>query len=110
MSEYSVKNISKLPMLFPEKRGGLARSLMLKVLAKLQVGSLTLSPGDRLLFCTDGLTDTLSDYRIAKTLYDPPPYLEGLDPMQSLIREALDGSGRDNLTAILVDCLPGESL
>ena len=43
MSEYSVKNISKLPMLFPEKRGGLARSLMLKVLAKLQVGSLTLS-------------------------------------------------------------------
>ncbi len=75
-----------------------------------QVGSLTLSPGDRLLFCTDGLTDTLSDYRIAKTLYDPPPYLEGLDPMQSLIREALDGSGRDNLTAILVDCLPGESL
>ena len=35
MSEYSVKNISKLPMLFPEKRGGLARSLMLKVLAKL---------------------------------------------------------------------------
>ena len=42
MSEYSVKNISKLPMLFPEKRGGLARSLMLKVLAKLQVGSLTL--------------------------------------------------------------------
>ena len=42
MSEYSVKNISKLPMLFSDKQGGLARSLMLKVLAKLQVGSLTL--------------------------------------------------------------------
>ena len=42
MSEYSVKNISKLPMLLPEKNGGLARSFMLKVLAKLQVGSLTL--------------------------------------------------------------------
>ena len=42
MSEYSVKNISKLPMLFPERHGGLARSLMLKVLAKLKVGSLTL--------------------------------------------------------------------
>ena len=42
MSGYSVKNISKLPMLFPEKQGGLERSLMLKVLAKLQVGSLTL--------------------------------------------------------------------
>ena len=42
MSEYSVKNISKLPMLLPEKNGGLARSFMLKVLAKLQIGSLTL--------------------------------------------------------------------
>ena len=42
MSEYSVKNISKLPMLLPEINGGLARSFMLKVLAKLQIGSLTL--------------------------------------------------------------------
>lgn len=51
MSEYSVKNISKLPMLFPEKQGGLARSLMLKVLAKLQVGSLTLKEqGETLVF------------------------------------------------------------
>ena len=51
MSEYSVKNISKLPTLFPERRGGLARSLMLKVLAKLQVGSLTLKEqGETLVF------------------------------------------------------------
>ena len=51
MSEYSVKNISKLPMLFPEKRGGLARSLMLKDLSKLQVGSLTLKEqGETLVF------------------------------------------------------------
>ena len=49
MSEYSVKNISKLPMLFPEKRGGLARSLMFKVLAKIQVGSLTLREQDETL-------------------------------------------------------------
>ena len=49
MSEYSVKNISKLPMLFPEKRGGW-RSLMLKVLAA-QVGSLTLKEqGETLVF------------------------------------------------------------
>ena len=51
MSGYSVKNISKLPMLFPEKQGGLARSLMLKVLAKLQVGSLTIKEqGETLVF------------------------------------------------------------
>lgn len=45
MSEYSVKNIAKLPLLFPEKNGGLARSFMWKVLGKLQVGSLTLKEG-----------------------------------------------------------------
>ena len=46
MSEYSVKKIGKLPLLFPEKHGGLARSFMWKVLGKLQVGSLTLREGD----------------------------------------------------------------
>jgi cyclopropane-fatty-acyl-phospholipid synthase len=51
MSESSVKNISKLPMLFPEKPGGLARTIMLKVLAKLQVGSLTfIENGETLVF------------------------------------------------------------
>ena len=46
MSEYSVKKIGKLPLLFPEKHGGLARSFIWKVLGKLQVGSLTLREGD----------------------------------------------------------------
>lgn len=51
MSESSVKNISKLPMLFPEKPGGLARTIMLKVLAKLQIGSLTFKEnGETLVF------------------------------------------------------------
>ena len=45
MSEYSVKNIAKLPLLLPEKNGGLARAFMWRVLEKLQVGSLTLKEG-----------------------------------------------------------------
>lgn len=45
MSGYSVKNIAKLPLLFQEKHGGLAKSFMWKVLGKLQVGSLTLREG-----------------------------------------------------------------
>ena len=45
MSEYSVKNIAKLPLLLPEKNGGLAKAFMWKVLEKLQVGSLTLKDG-----------------------------------------------------------------
>jgi cyclopropane-fatty-acyl-phospholipid synthase len=53
MSEYSVKNIAKLPLFLGETNGGLARSFMLKVLAKLQVGSLVLKePGETLTFGT----------------------------------------------------------
>ena len=71
MSEYSVKNISKLPMLFPEKQGGLARSLMLKVLAKLQVGSLTLKEqGETLVFGekTDHAYPSCTHFRISFAL------------------------------------------
>ena len=49
MSEYRVKNISKLPMLFGQKQGGLARTLILIVLGKLQVGSLTMVEQDETL-------------------------------------------------------------
>jgi cyclopropane-fatty-acyl-phospholipid synthase len=45
MSEHSVKDIAKLPLLFPEKNGGLAKAFLWKVLEKLQVGSLTLKEG-----------------------------------------------------------------
>ena len=55
MSEYSVKNISKLPLLLPEKNGGMARSFMLKVLEKLSIGSLTLKEQNATL--TFGSTD-----------------------------------------------------
>ena len=52
MSEYRVKNISKLPMLFGQKQGGLARTLILKVLGRLQVGSLTMvEQNETLFFC-----------------------------------------------------------
>ena len=70
-----------------------------------QLGNATLQPGDSLVFCTDGLSDALPDYRIAATLNQPPPSLVGLNPVERLIREALDGSGRDNMTGIVVQCL-----
>ena len=49
MSEYRVKNISKLPMLLGQKQGGLARTLIHTVLGKLQVGSLTMVEQDETL-------------------------------------------------------------
>ena len=59
-----------------------------------------LQPGDRILLCSDGLTNMLDDDRIAHTLKT------GRNPTvcsQSLIDEANAAGGEDNVTALVVE-------
>lgn len=56
--------------------------------------------GDRLLVCSDGLSNELDRVRmhdILKTVADPE------DAATVLVREAVDHGGRDNVTAVVVD-------
>ena len=56
--------------------------------------------GDRLMVCSDGLTDELGDDAIAAML------LEEIDPQaaaERLVRAAVGHGGRDNVTALVVD-------
>jgi protein phosphatase len=62
------------------------------------VDLLRLENGDRLLLCSDGLTDCVDDNTIAATLGDARPSSE---TCQQLVQLALDGGGRDNVTAIV---------
>jgi protein phosphatase len=62
------------------------------------VDLLRLEDGDRLLLCTDGLTDCVDDNTIAATLGGARPSSE---TCQQLLQLALDGGGRDNITAIV---------
>ncbi|GIG30111.1 PP2C family protein-serine/threonine phosphatase [Cellulomonas marina] len=58
------------------------------------------APGDRVLSCSDGLTDELDDARIAALL------AEGDDPQataEALVAAALAAGGRDNVTVVVVD-------
>ena len=80
MSEYSVKNISKLPLLMPEKNGGLARSFMLKVLEKLSIGSLTLKEQNETL--TFGSTDDPSAPHAEVQVHDNDLYQTHFDGRQ----------------------------
>jgi protein phosphatase len=57
-----------------------------------------LKPGDQVLLCTDGLTDMVSDTRIAECLDNAKSAQLACD---GLIQLALDGGGRDNVTAVL---------
>jgi PPM family protein phosphatase len=55
--------------------------------------------GDRLLICTDGLTDMLPDDRIAEILASRPSPPAAC---RALVDAALEAGGRDNVTAIVV--------
>jgi protein phosphatase len=57
--------------------------------------------GDRVLLCSDGLSDMVSESRISEILLESPD-----DPEQaanSLLSAALDAGGNDNITVVVVD-------
>jgi len=59
---------------------------------------LRLADGDRLLVCSDGLTEMVEDDEIARILGEHGP---SQDAAQSLLEEALNRGGRDNVTIIV---------
>jgi len=62
------------------------------------VDLLRLDDGDRLLLCSDGLTDCVDDETIAVVLAGTEPANE---VCQHLVEHALNGGGRDNITVIV---------
>jgi serine/threonine protein phosphatase PrpC len=83
------------------------RSIITRALGldpEVEVDSWELTPykGDRLLLCSDGLTNEVSDDEIASTLRtvgDPE------EAAQQLVNEARDHGGSDNITCVVVDVL-----
>jgi len=59
---------------------------------------LRLEDGDRLMLCSDGLTDGVDDDTIANALGNEEPSAE---VAQKLLQCALDAGGRDNITVIV---------
>lgn len=67
--------------------------------AAAQKGPLTLQPGDRIMLCSDGLNDVVSDEEILAILTKQP------DPQrasQELVKAALDAKGSDNITTVVL--------
>lgn len=67
---------------------------------------LDLQEGDRVLFCSDGLSGMVDDDRLAEVLG------QGEDPQavaDALVRAALKGGGEDNITAVVVIAIAGDA-
>jgi len=81
------------------RRNVLTRALGIAPRVAVDCLTVTLSPGDRVLLCTDGLTGHLRTEEIAALIYrhDEPERA-----VRELIRAALDRGGSDNITIILL--------
>lgn len=77
----------------------LSRCLGRKDLHKVDVQALDVKLGDRLLICSDGLTEELNNQQIAAHLRDCSP-LETAS--EQLITAAKDQGGHDNITVVMV--------
>ena len=65
---------------------------------EVDVDQLKLTNGDRLLLCSDGLTDLVDDERIRQVLID---CRESAEACRRLIDLALAGGGKDNVTVVV---------
>lgn len=67
------------------------------------IGAVAYHPGDRFLFCTDGLIDGLWDRQLEEFIRTPPAERATQSLAQVLVEESLARSGRDNTTAVVVE-------
>ena len=64
------------------------------------IGGVGYQPGDRFLICSDGLIDGLWDRQLEEIVRTSPP---GTSIAQQLVEEAVQNSGRDNTTAVVIE-------
>ena len=80
-------------------RNVITRALGSREQVSADVTEVPLSPGDRLLLCSDGLTNMLDDRRILQILNSHPGNFE--EVTSELIAQANEAGGEDNITVIV---------
>jgi serine/threonine protein phosphatase PrpC len=70
------------------------------------IGAVAYRPGDRFVICSDGVIDGLWDRQLEELVRSPLPEESALTPAERLVEEAVQSSGRDNTTAVIVEILP----
>lgn len=86
------------------RKNVLVRSIGMPGLVEIDVTDMKTLPGDILLVCSDGLTNMVSDDAILKLTLDAPTLEEALS---SLVNEANEAGGVDNITVLLAKVIDG---
>jgi PPM family protein phosphatase len=83
----------------------LTRALGIASEVETDMWELQLRPGDRVMLCSDGLSNELSNERMANVLATE---LDPIEAAHQLVELANEHGGSDNITVIVVDVLVGE--
>ncbi|HEY4409164.1 MAG TPA: Stp1/IreP family PP2C-type Ser/Thr phosphatase [Acidimicrobiia bacterium] len=84
------------------QRAIITRALGVDAHVEVDTYRVDLQPGDRLLICSDGLTNMLSDDTIAATLRRHPDPQQAADTLVDMANQA---GGDDNITVVVLDAL-----
>ncbi len=68
-------------------------------LHEIDIQALDVEAGDRLLLCSDGLTEELSDHLITSCLQSNPAIAQAV---VALVEAAIAKGGHDNITVVIV--------
>jgi protein phosphatase len=96
-------NLARMGVIKPEEVGRnryrhLVTNLLGRGTVTVHVERIDLQAGDAILLCSDGLTEMLSDERLAAVLESEGDPLEACT---SLVAEANEAGGKDNITAVV---------
>lgn len=83
------------------QRNLITRALGAEEEVEVDTAALPVEEGDRFLLCSDGLTDMVSEERVAAILGQHPAEPE--TPARRLVSAALNAGGVDNVTIVIVD-------
>lgn len=72
----------------------------------IRVAEVDARPGDRWLLCSDGISDYVSDKRLAKLLQRAPSAVKAA---ARVVEKAIDADTHDNVTAVVCDVLAGDA-
>ncbi len=70
-----------------------------------QLGAVGYESGDIFVLCTDGLVEGLYDHHLAEILHELKSRQSRANRAQRLVKEAVEKSGRDNTTALVIEIL-----